>query len=71
MEQLLHFMGQRRVWAAVVSVAMFAMGVFGVVTSDLDAVTLTDLLTKLGEALANLIVAALALWSYVAPKLKK
>ena len=63
----LELLTHRRVWAGAISIVVFFTGLAGIAFSY-DPVELTELLTALGTALANLIVAGLALYSYIKPK---
>lgn len=67
MEKFLELIGQRRVWAGIIGVVAFLVTTLSL-TIDLDVPVLTDLLTNFGIALAALIQAGLALWSYFKPK---
>lgn len=59
----MELLAQRRIWVGIVSVLAFFLPGIG-----LDVPVLTDLLTAFGGALAGLVVAGLALWSYLFPK---
>jgi len=67
MNQILHLLRQRRVWAGIVAVVTFVITLFGV-NWDGDAEVLTNLLHAVGESAAALISGLLALWSYLYPK---
>ncbi len=67
MEQVLHLLKQRRVWAGIVGVGTFVLTMAGA-SWDGDAETLTNLLHAVGESAAALISGGLALWSYLNPK---
>lgn len=69
MNKILELIKQRRVWASVIGVVLFLAGVFGV-DWGVDSTKLTDLVTNVGVAVANLFAAFLALWSYLKPKQK-
>lgn len=70
MNQVLNLLSQRRIWASLVGVLMFALGILKV-TWDVDVPVLTGLLTDLGTAVSSLIMAGLALWSFIKPKENK
>ena len=67
MDQILHLLKQRRVWAGIVAVGTFVITLFGV-NWDGDAELLTNMLHAVGESAAALISGGLALWSYFHPK---
>ena len=67
MNQIIKLLSQRRVWAGIVGVITFIITTLGL-TQNYDGVVLTDLLTAIGQALAALIPAVLALWSYIQPR---
>ncbi len=63
MDKIITLLGQRRIWVGIVSTLAFFLPSIGI-----DIPVLTDLLTAFGGAIASLIVAGLALWSYAFPK---
>ncbi|MBU1173379.1 MAG: hypothetical protein KKD44_27745 [Proteobacteria bacterium] len=67
MEKLLDIAKQRRVWAGIVGILAFVFTTLKL-NFDIDVAVLTDLLTAFGGALASLVTAGLALWSYFKPK---
>ena len=69
MEKVITLLEQRRVWAAVVGIAAFTLTALNV-DMNLDVPFITDQLTMIGIALANLLTGLLALWSYLKPKTK-
>ena len=70
MENFLHLISQRRVWVGILGVVVFITTTLGVAL-DIDIPVLADLLTQFGIAVVALVQAGLAIWSYIAPKLKK
>ncbi len=70
MNKLLELLKQRRIWSALVGVMAFAINALHL-TWQIDVPLLTDLLTNFGGAVALLIPAGLALWSFLKPKLPK
>lgn len=64
---IIEILSQRRVWSAILSGLVFVLGVLKL-QLNIDIPVLTDLLTNLGAAIAGLIAAGLALWSYLQPK---
>lgn len=62
-----NLLSSRRVWAGIVGTIVVICELLGI-TFSLDSLTLTDLLTRLGTALATAIPAILALLSYIKPK---
>jgi len=69
MDKVLHLIGQRRVWAGILGAVAFVLTALNV-GLDLDVPLLTDMLTELGLAVIALVQAALAIWSYVKPKIE-
>ncbi len=67
MEKLLSLFSQRRVWAALVGGVAFLAQLLHF-QFEFDVPMLTDLLTGFGGAIANLVAAGLALWSFLKPK---
>ena len=67
MEKTIELLQQRRIWAGLIGFIAFASTLFNL-GLDLDIEFLTDNLTSFGVALASLIQAVLALWSYFKPK---
>ena len=67
MKNLLDILSNRRVWAGLVGVAGFVAGLVGV-AFNYDADTFVNLLVAVGQALAALVPALLALWSFLRPK---
>ena len=70
MENFLHLISQRRAWVGILGVVVFITTTLGVAL-DIDIPVLADLLTQFGIAVVALVQAGLAIWSYIAPKLKK
>lgn len=60
-------LGNRRVWAGIVGFTGFLLTVLGI-EKNLNVETWTELLANLGSALAMLIPAILAIWSFLHPK---
>jgi len=67
MKTILQTLSNRRVWAGILGVLVFALGALKI-SYDIDVPVLAGLLTDLGTALSSLIMAGLALWSYLRPK---
>ena len=64
---ILALLSQRRVWASIISALSFLINMLHI-EFRIDVPVLTDMLTGIGAALAALISAILALWSYLKPK---
>ncbi|MBI4137446.1 hypothetical protein HY469_05280 [Candidatus Roizmanbacteria bacterium] len=67
MQKVLELIKQRRVWAGIIGVVVFVFAAFNF-SPDIDAPVVTDMLTAIGVAVASLVQAVLALWSYLRPK---
>jgi hypothetical protein len=67
MEKFLELIKQRRLWAGLVGVLAFLLTLLKA-NCQIDVPVLTDLLTTAGGAVASLVTALLALWSYFKPK---
>ena len=67
LRQLATLLKQRRIWAGIIGVIIVALNIFNV-DHSLDTSTLTKLLADLGDSIAAIIMAGLALWSYFRPK---
>lgn len=67
MNQILELLKQRRVWAGIIGVVAFVSTTLNL-GLGIDVEVLTNLFTQFGLALAALIQALLALWSYFKPK---
>ena len=70
MNTLLELLKQRRVWSAIVSGIVFLTGLLHW-QFQVDVPMLTNLLSDFGGAVAGLVSAGLALWSFLKPKLPK
>lgn len=64
---ILELLRQRRVWAGIVGLLTIALTLLKI-TYQIEVPALTDLLTVFGGALADLIIAGLAVWSFLKPK---
>ncbi len=64
---ILTLISQRRVWAGFVGAVAILLGLLKYQFS-IDVPVVTDLLTNFGGAVAQAIIAGLALWSYFKPK---
>lgn len=67
MNNILELLKQRRIWIVIIGVIAFTASYFGH-TIDIDQNTLADLIVKFVSNLSDLIMAGLALWSFVKPK---
>ena len=67
MDQIIEVLKNRRVWAGIVGMTAFILGVMGSAI-NIDIPVLTNLLATFGGSLASLITASLALWSFISPK---
>lgn len=63
----LEILKQRRVWVVIISAVMFILSMFGM-QSEVDADTLSGLVVNAMEPISQVVVAVLAIWSYVKPK---
>lgn len=63
----LEILKQRRVWVVIISAVMFILSMFGM-QSEVDADTLSGLVVNAIEPISQVVVAVLAIWSYVKPK---
>jgi len=68
MNNFLEMFKQRRIWIVIIGVTIFAFRYFGH-SIDVDQNTLADMIVKFISNLADLIMAALAIWSYLKPKI--
>jgi len=68
MEKLAIFLSNRRAWAFIVSGFMAILTLVGV-AFPVDQQSLVEVVADLGQALGEVIVAGLALWSLIKPKL--
>lgn len=64
---MLELLKQRRIWVAIIGVIVFVFSLFGI-TLELDAEFLTDQALTIINSLSSLIMAGLAVWSYLKPK---
>ena len=67
MNTIIELLKNRRIWVVLIGVFMAAFTAFGY-PINIDQNTLTDLIVKLASTLADLVVAGLALWSFLKPK---
>lgn len=67
MKTILNLLTQRRIYVGLLGVIVFVLGALKM-SYDIDVPVLAGLLTDLGAALSALIMAGLALWSYLFPK---
>jgi hypothetical protein len=66
LQKLAVLLKQRRIWAGIIGGLAVLLSLLG--QGQIEVPVLTDLLTAFGGALASLITAGLALWSYFKPK---
>ena len=67
MKEILNLLQQRRIIASIISFVLFILGAFGIIT-NLDPVSLTEMIYNIVLAITPLITSILALWSYIRPK---
>ena len=64
---MLDLLKQRRIWAGIIAALSIVLSLLKI-NYQIDVPVLTDLFTSLGGALAEVIIAGLAIWSYFKPK---
>jgi len=67
--KILEILKSRRIWVMIISAVMFILTLFGIQT-EVDADTLSDLLVNAIEPISQVVIAVLAIWSYLKPKTK-
>jgi len=67
MNNILNILKNRRVWVAIISMAIFVAGLFSY-NLDVNTEMLADKLVEIGSLISSLVVAGLSLWSYLKPK---
>ena len=63
----LEILKSRRIWVMIISAVMFILTLFGIKT-EVDADTLSGLFVNAVEPISQVVVAVLAIWSYLKPK---
>lgn len=63
----LEILKQRRIWVVIISAVMFILSLFGI-KPEIDTDTLSGLLVNAIEPISQVVIAVLAIWSYLKPK---
>jgi len=66
-KQIASLLKERRIWAGIVGALAITLSLLNA-GYQIDVPILTNLLTSLGGAVSAVIMATLALWSYLRPK---
>lgn len=67
--KILEILKSRRIWVMIISAVIFILTLFGIQT-EVDADTLSGLLVNAIEPISQVVIAVLAIWSYLKPKTK-
>lgn len=69
MKQFIELLKNRRIWVFIISSVMFLLTLFGY-QPEIDTNAVTEMVINLTSAIANALIAILAIASYLKPKIK-